>query len=110
MPVSVKHNGRRESAPAQRVLNQSMRPADLQAERLNARQSQMAMLNILEDFHHDRLFASHTNWAILNILEDFDADKKLLSDTTRAVINILEDLEAAKQRTETLNAQLEQWV
>src|ERR1700730_10152398 len=109
MPVSVNHNARRESAPAkpESVPNHSIRPVDLQAERLNARESQMAMLNVLEDFHDDRLFASHTNWAILNILEDFDADKRLLSDTTRAVINILDDLEEAKQVTEALNAQLE---
>jgi PAS domain S-box-containing protein len=101
MPVAVEDNGRREPDP---------NALDLEGKRLDARDSHLAMLNVLEDFHQDRQFASQTNWAILNILDDFDAEKKLLSDTTKAVLNILEDLEEAKAKTEALNAQLEQRV
>src|SRR5579885_3833751 len=111
MPVSVKHNGRQEvppTPPPSRPGN-AMGP-DLDVEHISARESHLAMLNVLEDFHQDRQFASQTNWAILNILEDFNSDKNLLTDTTKAVLNILEDLEEAKAKTEALNAELERRV
>lgn len=104
LPIPSNSNGHHPPDPAGPIGRLLGEP---EGTAMESRESHLAMLNVLEDFHEDRLHTAETNWAILNILDDFDADKRLLSDTNRAVINILEDLEEAKAKTEALNAELE---
>ncbi len=70
------------------------------------RETQLATLNILEDFNSDRLRLEETQRAVLNILEDFNLEKSQLEGTQKATLNILEDFNAEKQRLEHMQKAL----
>ena len=57
----------------------------------NFRETQLATLNILEDFNTEKLRLEATQRAVLNILDDFDAEKNNLERMQTATFNILED-------------------
>ncbi len=63
-------------------------------------ETQMAILNILEDFNAEKLRLEDTQRAVLNILEDADIEKSRIERTQRATFNILEDFNAEKLRLE----------
>jgi signal transduction histidine kinase len=65
-----------------------------------ARDSQRALLNILEDFAAEKSSLEHGQRAMLNILDDFDAEKARMEGAQRAVLNILEDSVAEKTQLE----------
>lgn len=92
------------------TVNDERGPAGESHEKVDLRQTNRAMLNILEDFSADKAQATRTNGAILNILEDFDGEKQGSRFITRAMQNILEDLEEEKTITKSLNTELEQRV
>ncbi len=64
------------------------------------RETQLATLNILEDFNTERLRLEETQRAALNILEDFDSEKNNLEKMQTATFNILEDFSADRLRLE----------
>ena len=66
----------------------------------NLRETQMATLNILEDFNTEKLRLEETQRAVLNILDDFDIEKSNLERTQKAALNILEDFSAENLRME----------
>lgn len=66
----------------------------------NLRETQLATLNILEDFNAEKFRLEETQRAVLNILEDFDIEKSHLERTQKATLNILEDFSAEKLRME----------
>src|SRR5574341_1051468 len=63
-------------------------------------ETQMAILNILEDFNSEKLRLEDTQRAVLNILEDADVEKISIERTQRATFNILEDFNSEKLRLE----------
>ncbi len=67
---------------------------------------QNAIMNILEDFTYEKKILENTQRALLNILDDYSTEKKLAEDTQRAVINILEDYSVEKDRIEKMNIKL----
>lgn len=74
---------------------------DITDERVQAlRETQLATLNILEDFNVEKLRLEETQRAVLNILEDFNAEKSNLERTQTAAFNILEDFSADRERLE----------
>jgi len=56
------------------------------------RETQRAVLNILDDFNTEKNNLEKTQAATFNILEDFNADRSQLQDTQKALLNILDDL------------------
>ncbi|MBI4266907.1 MAG: hypothetical protein HY668_00885 [Chloroflexi bacterium] len=69
-------------------------------EKVEAREVQLATLNILEDFNAEKTRLEGTQRAVLNILDDFNAEKTNLEGTQKATLNILEDFNAEKTRLE----------
>ena len=63
-------------------------------------ETQLAILNILEDFNSEKLRLEDTQRAVLNILEDSDVEKSHIERTQRATFNILEDFNSEKLRLE----------
>ena len=68
--------------------------------------TQNAVMNILEDFTYEKKVLENTQRALLNILDDYSTEKKLAEETQRAVINILEDYSVEKERIEKMNIKL----
>ncbi len=73
---------------------------DFNAEKLRLEETQKAVLNILDDFNIEKNNIEKTQKATINILEDFSADRLRLEDTQRAVLNILEDFTTEKSNIE----------
>jgi len=65
-----------------------------------AKDSQRALLNILEDFVAEKSGLESGQRAMLNILDDFDAEQARMEGAQRAVLNILEDSVAEKTQLE----------
>ena len=65
-----------------------------------AKDSQRALLNILEDFVAEKSSLESGQRAMLNILDDFDTEKARLEGAQRAVLNILDDSVAEKAQFE----------
>jgi len=68
--------------------------------------TQNAIMNILEDFTYEKKVLENTQRALLNILDDYSTEKKFAEETQRAVINILEDYSVEKDRIEKMNIKL----
>jgi len=68
--------------------------------------TQNAVMNILEDFTYEKKVLENTQRALLNILDDYSTEKKFAEETQRAVINILEDYSVEKDRIEKMNIKL----
>ncbi len=73
---------------------------DFNAEKLRLEDTQRAALNILEDFDNEKSHLEMTQKATFNILEDFNAEKLRLEDTQRAILNILHDFDTEKSHLE----------
>jgi light-regulated signal transduction histidine kinase (bacteriophytochrome) len=56
------------------------------------RETQRAVLNILDDFNTEKNNLEKMQVATFNILEDFNADRTQLQHTQKALMNILDDL------------------
>lgn len=65
-----------------------------------AKNSQRALLNILEDFAAEKVGLEHGQRAMLNILHDSDAERTGMEGAQRAVLNILHDFSEEKSRME----------
>jgi light-regulated signal transduction histidine kinase (bacteriophytochrome) len=70
---------------------------DFNAEKLRLEDTQRAVLNILEDSAIEKNQIERTQKATFNILEDFNAEKVRLEDTQRALLNILDDLNQSSE-------------
>ena len=70
---------------------------DFNSEKSSIEQTQKATLNILEDFSAEKLRMEETQRGVLNILDDFDADRLRLGDTQKALLNILDDLNQSRE-------------
>ncbi len=66
------------------------------------RETQLATLNILDDFNAEKMRLEETQRAAINILDDFNAEKSQLERTQRATLNILDDFNAEKMRLEEM--------
>lgn len=73
---------------------------DFEAEKTDLESGQHGVLNILEDFDAEKRRLEGAQGALLNILEDFTTEKLRLEDTQRAATNILEDFAAEKAQLE----------
>jgi signal transduction histidine kinase len=73
---------------------------DFNLEKLRLEDTQRAVLNILEDFDTEKNALQKMQTATFNILEDFNSDRLRLEDTQRAVLNILEDFNVEKNQLE----------
>jgi light-regulated signal transduction histidine kinase (bacteriophytochrome) len=73
---------------------------DFNAEKLRLEETQRAALNILEDFDAEKSYLERMQTATFNILEDFSSDRLRLEETQRAVLNILEDFNLEKSQLE----------
>ncbi len=83
------------------MVQQERKTEEVQKERVeNLRETQMATLNILEDFNAEKLRLEGTQRAVLNILDDFNAEKSNLETMQKATFNILDDFNAEKGRLE----------
>jgi light-regulated signal transduction histidine kinase (bacteriophytochrome) len=79
------------------VIQDKMKKGEILEERVETLQeTQMAILNILEDFNAEKLRLEDTQRAVLNILEDSDIEKSRIERTQRATFNILEDFNSEK--------------
>src|SRR3990172_1683086 len=80
---------------------------DFNAEKLRLEDTQRAVLNILDDFDTEKSNLERMQTATFNILEDFDADRLRLEDTQRAVLNILDDLNQSNEELKKAHGVLE---
>jgi light-regulated signal transduction histidine kinase (bacteriophytochrome) len=80
---------------------------DFNTEKLRLEDTQRAVLNILEDFESEKSNLERMQTATFNILEDFDADRLRLEDTQRAVLNILDDLNQSNEELKKAHDVLE---
>lgn len=71
------------------------------------RETQRAVLNILDDFNVEKQTLEEMQVATFNILEDFDADRAQLQDTQKALLNILDDLNQSMEELQTSRDVLE---
>ena len=74
---------------------------------LNSADQTQATLNTHDDFIEERQQLKDTQLAILNILEDATTDRLAAESAVQASLNILEDLSDAQAQIQTLNAELE---
>ncbi len=74
---------------------------------LNSADQARATLNTHGDFIEERQQLKDTQLAILNILEDATTDRLGAEAAVQASLNILEDLSDARAQIQTLNAELE---
>jgi signal transduction histidine kinase len=74
--------------------------ADFAPDSPAAKDSQRALLNILEDFTAEKAGLESGQRAMLNLLEDFDSEKARMEGAQRAVLNILEDSAVEKTQFE----------
>ena len=80
---------------------------DFNAEKERLKESQRAVLNILEDFNDEKKRLERTQKATFNILEDFSQDKLWLRDSRIALLNILEDLDHSTEELQKAHDILE---
>jgi light-regulated signal transduction histidine kinase (bacteriophytochrome) len=80
---------------------------DFNTEKLRLEDTQRAVLNILDDFDTEKSNLERMQTATFNILEDFDADRLRLEDTQRAVLNILDDLNQSNEELKKAHDVLE---
>lgn len=80
---------------------------DFNAEKLRLEDTQRAVLNILDDFNSEKSNIERTQKATFNILEDFSADRLQLQDTQKAVLNILDDLNESREELQKAHDVLE---
>ena len=74
---------------------------------LNSADQARGTLNTHDDFAEERQRLKDTQLAILNILEDATTDRLTAEAAAKASLNILEDLSDAQAEIRTLNAELE---
>jgi light-regulated signal transduction histidine kinase (bacteriophytochrome) len=74
---------------------------------LNSADQARATLTTHDDFAEERQRLKDTQLAILNILEDATTDRLTAEASAKASLNILEDLSDAQAEIRTLNAELE---
>jgi light-regulated signal transduction histidine kinase (bacteriophytochrome) len=74
---------------------------------LNSADQARATLNPHDDFAEERQRLKDTQLAILNILEDATTDRLTAEAAAKASLNMLEDLSDAQAEIRTLNAELE---
>ena len=79
---------------------------DYSEEKNRAENNQRALLNILDDYSSEKVSMENTQRAVLNILEDYSSEKINMEDTQRAVLNILEDYGEEKGKVENINDDL----
>ncbi len=70
---------------------------DFNAEKSRLEETQRAVLNILDDFDSEKSQLETTQRASFNILDDFNSDRVHLEDTQRALLNILDDLNESSE-------------
>jgi len=80
---------------------------DFNAEKLRLEESQRAVLNILDDFNTEKSHLERTQRATFNIIEDFNADRLRLEDTQKALLNILDDLNQSREELQKAHDVLE---
>ncbi len=80
---------------------------DFNAEKLRLEDTQRAVLNILEDFDNEKSNLERTQTATFNILEDFSADRLRLGDAQKALLNILDDLNQSNEELKKAHDVLE---
>jgi len=80
---------------------------DSVAEKAQFEAAQRSMLNILDDFASEKTQFQAAQRSLVNILDDFSEEKGRLKETQRAVLNILEDFETEKNKVESANQQME---
>ncbi|CAN5333191.1 hypothetical protein BH09BAC3_BH09BAC3_29210 [soil metagenome] len=69
-------------------------------------ETQLAILNILEDAEEEKIVLRNTQKAVINILEDYSAEKIIAEEMQIAVMNILEDYSKEKASAERMNLKL----
>lgn len=74
---------------------------DYSEEKTNMENTQRAVLNILEDYGEEKKYSEDTQKALLNILSDYGVEKVNMENTQRAVLNILEDFGEEKLNLES---------
>jgi len=79
---------------------------DYSEEKYHSENTQRALLNILEDYGSEKTNMENTQRAALNILEDYAEEKLNLENTQRAVLNILDDYSDEKSKAESINEDL----
>ncbi|MBI2304812.1 MAG: histidine kinase [Chloroflexi bacterium] len=80
---------------------------DFNTEKIRLEDTQRAVLNILDDFAAEKEHLEGTQKATLNILDDFNTEKTRLEDTQRAVLNILDDLNSSNEELKRAHGVLE---
>ncbi len=79
---------------------------DYSEEKSRGENNQRALLNILDDYSSEKTDMEDTQRAVLNILEDYSVERSNMEDTQRAVLNILEDYGIEKGKVENINEDL----
>ena len=79
---------------------------DYSEEKYHAQNSQKALLNILDDFSVEKVNMENTQRAVLNILEDYSEEKYHSENTQKALLNILDDYGDEKKKVEVINNDL----
>ena len=82
-------------------------PATVPGHQLDSAGHARATLNLLGDFAEEEQQLKDTQLAVLNILEDSTTDRLRAEAAAKASLNILEDLSDAQAQIRTLNAELE---
>lgn len=67
---------------------------------------QNSLLNILDDYNIEKTNLENTQRAVLNILDDYSKEKINLENSQRAVLNILDDYTIEIEKIEKINKEL----
>ena len=79
---------------------------DYSEEKYHSENNQKALLNILDDYSSEKVNMENTQRAVFNILEDYGEEKLNMEKTQSAVLNILEDYSEEKKKVEIINNDL----
>lgn len=80
--------------------NVSVRRTPYGDEKVDLQNTEIALLNILDDYSEEKYHSEDSQRALLNILDDYSEEKVNMENTHRAVLNILEDYSDAKEKAE----------
>ena len=98
MRESSLQNNRADNSSEQTQKVQAGNDEPVSENNSELKNTEKALLNILDDYTEEKYYSLDTQKALLNILDDYSAEKAGMENAQRAILNILEDFTEENQQ------------